>query len=336
MAKQEMYTNDQLNNLSSRIQYIDALKGFAILLVVMGHVLANCHMDYNSSLMGGQSMLLWKVIYSFHMPLFMFCSGLVFKFDSPSLSYFCKVLKKRFVSLMFPYFCMGTVSFLFRDVFSEYWYLYVLFVFYFVSLVFQCCLSRFKWNNGIVGSVVLLLFAFAVQMFCIRYKNFAVKPFFDLSHFSLYFWFCLGYVFKKHKMARFCHENIFSVFALIFFLFFFLKFHNVSLIHIPGHIYVLSAILFFYSFFVLLKNNKFLDYLSGIGFYSLEIYLIHFFFLLKLPFMENFLNTFDVNSSVIIQLFISLLFSLLIIACCIFITKVIPSSPLKQGFLGRK
>ncbi len=53
MKKQETYTNNQPFNLSSRIQYIDALKGFAILLVVMGHVLANCHMDYKSSLMGG-------------------------------------------------------------------------------------------------------------------------------------------------------------------------------------------------------------------------------------------------------------------------------------------
>ena len=37
-----------------RIDYIDALKGFAILLVVMGHVLANvCHDDWSTALQGG-------------------------------------------------------------------------------------------------------------------------------------------------------------------------------------------------------------------------------------------------------------------------------------------
>lgn len=51
-----------------RISYIDQLKGIAILLVVLGHVIG-----YNNC----EDSFLWRFIYSFHMPLFMFISGYV-------------------------------------------------------------------------------------------------------------------------------------------------------------------------------------------------------------------------------------------------------------------
>ncbi len=271
------------------------------------------------------------------MPLFMFCSGLVFKFENPSISIFFNVLKKRFIGLIIPYFCMGVVSFLFRNVFSEYWYLYVLFVFYFILLLLQYGLSKFKLDNGIIGTVILLLLALVFQMLCVRYKSFAVLPFFDLSHFSLFLWFCLGYIFKKHNIARFCNEKTFSVFALILLLLYLFQSNIILSIHILGlgHIYILSKIMFFYFFFILLREKYFLNFLSKIGFYSLEIYLIHFFLLPKIPFMEDILNTFDVNTSVLIQLSITLPLSLLIIALCVLLAKIIPASPFRKALLGK-
>lgn len=55
--------------MKSRIHYIDRLKGFAILLVIMGHVYGMA-LDLTNE-------IVYKVICSFHMPLFMFLSGLV-------------------------------------------------------------------------------------------------------------------------------------------------------------------------------------------------------------------------------------------------------------------
>ena len=54
-----------------RLTCIDQLKGFAILLVVAGHVLEFC-------LYKNKTSFLHDIIYSFHMPLFAFLSGLVF------------------------------------------------------------------------------------------------------------------------------------------------------------------------------------------------------------------------------------------------------------------
>lgn len=61
-----------------RIQWPDLLKAFAIILVVIGHVVSTYDSrGYNAPI------ALW--IYSFHMPLFMMLSGMFFKYtlDKP-------------------------------------------------------------------------------------------------------------------------------------------------------------------------------------------------------------------------------------------------------------
>lgn len=55
--------------MSGRINYIDRMKGMAIFLVVMGHVFFFGFEQSDS--------IVFKAISSFHMPLFMFLSGLV-------------------------------------------------------------------------------------------------------------------------------------------------------------------------------------------------------------------------------------------------------------------
>ena len=57
--------------MNQRFAYIDQLKGFAIILVVAGHVI-------EFSLYKKEFSFLHDMIYSFHMPLFAFLSGLVF------------------------------------------------------------------------------------------------------------------------------------------------------------------------------------------------------------------------------------------------------------------
>ena len=75
--------------MSKRIEYIDIARGIGILLVVMGHN------DF-----GAISPFAYKVIYSFHMPLFFFLSGY---FLNTSIG-FWNFFKKRFNSLLKPFF----------------------------------------------------------------------------------------------------------------------------------------------------------------------------------------------------------------------------------------
>jgi fucose 4-O-acetylase-like acetyltransferase len=75
--------------MSKRIEYIDIARGIGILLVVLGHN------DF-----GYISPFGYKLIYSFHMPLFFFLSGYFLNVTIPFWEFF----KKRFNSLLKPYF----------------------------------------------------------------------------------------------------------------------------------------------------------------------------------------------------------------------------------------
>lgn len=55
--------------MTQRIDYVDRMKGLAIFLVVMGHVY---YFAFDRS-----ASLVFRLISSFHMPLFMFLSGFV-------------------------------------------------------------------------------------------------------------------------------------------------------------------------------------------------------------------------------------------------------------------
>lgn len=76
--------------MKGRLQYVDSLRGFCIMLVVLGHVLQHYYSNEN---------LLFRIIYSFHMPLFMFLSGYV----SYRMSEYVKI-GKRAVQLLVPFF----------------------------------------------------------------------------------------------------------------------------------------------------------------------------------------------------------------------------------------
>ncbi|SDG64890.1 Acyltransferase family protein [Bacteroidales bacterium KHT7] len=60
-----------------RIEYIDALRGFAIFLMVVGHVIPNLYLNKQIILPNLQT---W--IYAFHMPLFFTISGYFIYRDS--------------------------------------------------------------------------------------------------------------------------------------------------------------------------------------------------------------------------------------------------------------
>ena len=80
---------------NKRITWLDAAKGYGILLVIFAHV------DYYSFLRG--------FIYTFHMPLFFFLSGYVFSQKDS----FGKFLWAKVKRIIIPYFCLGIPMILF-------------------------------------------------------------------------------------------------------------------------------------------------------------------------------------------------------------------------------
>lgn len=91
-----------LDKLSQRVDYIDVAKGFGMLTIIWGHVF----LDGLSN----------AIVFSFHIPLFFFLSGLVFvrkRYDS-----FYSFLKKRVKSLLVPYAIFSVLTWLVWAIFS--------------------------------------------------------------------------------------------------------------------------------------------------------------------------------------------------------------------------
>lgn len=80
-----------------RILYLDLARGLGIFLVVLGHIEA-----VNESLRG--------YVTSFHMPLFFAISGILMLEHMEEQKNFRQVVRKKFYSLLVPYFFFGLVS----------------------------------------------------------------------------------------------------------------------------------------------------------------------------------------------------------------------------------
>jgi fucose 4-O-acetylase-like acetyltransferase len=87
---------------SGRDHKIDALKGIAIILVVLGHSVQHNNPNYDNN-------LLFRVIYSFHMPMFMFLSGFIVLGKSGYT--FLAYVKKNAIRLLIPFFIWYFVSY---------------------------------------------------------------------------------------------------------------------------------------------------------------------------------------------------------------------------------
>ncbi len=76
-----------------RSNFIDIVKGIGIFLVVLGH----------------QNTILTQEIYSFHMPLFFFLSGIFHK----NYNSYTEFINRKFKTLIIPYFTFAISLFLF-------------------------------------------------------------------------------------------------------------------------------------------------------------------------------------------------------------------------------
>jgi fucose 4-O-acetylase-like acetyltransferase len=76
--------------------YLDVLKGFAISLVVLGHSIQT--FDGNGRY---DSNVLFRIIYSFHMPLFMFLAGAVASYSPRPMDW--KFFRRKFYQLIVPF-----------------------------------------------------------------------------------------------------------------------------------------------------------------------------------------------------------------------------------------
>lgn len=92
----------------NRNQFVDIMRGIAMLLVVLGHTMTGCSVD-------SQKSFLFNIIWSLQMPLFILISGYVTKYSRPISdgNGLWKYVKRRTVAYMLPW---AVWSFLVRGI----------------------------------------------------------------------------------------------------------------------------------------------------------------------------------------------------------------------------
>lgn len=314
--------------MKKRIQYLDSLKGFATLLVAYGHVVNR--VVEADSIHASFYKIVSDIIYNFHMPLFIFISGVIFYLayskDTPETD---KRYKKHLLNMIVLYLFYDIIFALFKvaiggfsrdvgiaDVFlipikpvGLLWYLFVLILFY---LIF-----RMKWVRNINQSVALpVLFVLsAVSVFIISWEYLKIS---NVLFLMLFFY--LGILFARYRTddrkdsslltAVYGALAVFSVAVFLAYIFLgkeWLDLPGVKTLTAAGMIVIVVSA---FRKIRLLRESKLL---SLLGRYSLEIYIIHLYVIevlwrvfQKLPKVQNDFTLIIIAAvSVAVPIFIS-------------------------------
>lgn len=334
--------------MKERIIWIDQLKGVAILLVVMGHILwfpmgfADVHIN---------GCLLLNFIYSFHMPLFIFLSGLViksipdFRKLSAKLCQFCCPL--LFVGLTYFYYNGGGNygTFAFSSTKYGYWYLWVLSVFYILYYFLyrneKEILNAGRIKKGIY-SLVLPLIIWGVLKLLATYASEELSGLFCLSACSEHWpYFCLGFWCGKFKLLERIEKwRWFTSFAFLLYIavFWLLIDYNMSF-HGAGLLLFVFPFTTILLISILWKNNSgqlnihVSNRLSFLGRHTLDIYIFHYYFVgnMKLSFLHDY---FADSSNTLLLALLTLSIAVVVAYASVFIGKVIRSTALSKIIYG--
>ncbi|MDD6891581.1 MAG: acyltransferase [Bacteroidales bacterium] len=341
--------------VSQRIEYIDAMRGFTMLLVVMAHVSQFC-----LGLHGYEGFSFNQMMTEFRMPLFFFVSGFVlFKPGYHwNLSNIVRFLQKKImVQLITP------TVFLFVSVYLRslnfidslcnpmkegYWFTYTLFVFFVFYIVAQCLLD--VWQiRGWRKDVCLLLFACAVYVLGpLGYElpvNVRIIDALGTMQWQYFFYFMIGNRLRKHfeRWERLMDGPLLvSVAIVVFFSFnifrpFFWNFSPSLFCLLTALSGLLLVLAFFRTNAAVFSGGTVVGRLfQYVGKRTLDIYLLHYYFVFSN--LGDVLPDFSLYKEPFSELLVSFAVSIIIIAFCLMISSILRLSPViaHYGFGQKK
>lgn len=344
----------KMNKEKSRVDYYDAVKGFAILLVVFAHAIAWQFQDYNEVLTGDNKevMIIWRIIYSFHMPLFIFCSGLFHDKENGFYTFknSLNLIWRRFQTLIIPYIIMGSIYNMVSGSFRFYWFLLTLFEFIVITTICSFLFSRTtKYPNLKYWFYAILILV--CPFFIPQLMSFERFPYIDIHHFALFPYFLMGVLCHRFRVIeRLCSEKyqrysltIASVLMILLIWVFIIKDLQLPLMGLVGYILPISAFIAVFAFFsyALDKTNKIYRILCNMGVHSLEIYLLHVFFRIQIPelglfVIRNYNDMGGARSALTIQVLIAIVLTTIAISFCYLVMHLLKATPLlNKLLLGR-
>ena len=273
----------------SRVAWVDAVKLFACLLVVFGHLYMSM---VSSGLLDENNpwyQLPIQTIYSFHVPLFFVCSGFLYLLNKGGSTPggHIRSLKKKALSLGVPYVTFSTLTLLLKNVFSSevnnqatpfvrtllfepiapYWYLYTLFLLF-------CLIPRL---GDFKKTFRLFIVAFAIKIIYVLCPYCWSLPDLVQKIAACGVWFVFGMLLSDDSIRRkFLNFNVglaAAIAALI------ISFSNYRVENPDRGLQFLIAALFVYSIIAIAVNAKELQkhapFLSKLGCFFMPVYVLH-------------------------------------------------------------
>lgn len=325
---------------TGRIEYIDALRGFTIFLVVLWHVAVHCWRIPNNV----PSIHIYLV--QVRMPMFFFISGFVLYkqgvvWNGKQIAAFFKkkipvqlVATFIFFSVFVHVMHLDMVEQLKNDYKAGYWFTYILFIYYVIYAAVRFCLK----NN--FADIVLILIGICLYPSNLDSVQHAthIRPdilsILSFTNWRYFIFFVVGSLTRKYfkKAEQLLDGKWFITMCIIVnFIAFCLinKFVKVPET-LTNVLFSFSGVAILFAFFrkkqdLFSKDRFFGRAIQYTGRRTLDIYFIHYFLLPKSLFYVT--KVFIEHPMPIIEAFASSIIAILIVATCLLISNIIRLSP---------
>lgn len=321
-----------------RIEYIDALRGFTMILVVLSHVAIFCVGAYDVP-------NYHHYLQQLRMPMFFLISGFVlYKVDTVwNLNYIVGFLSRKFVVqilstslffILYVHYCSVDIMQGISDIFKlGYWFTYVLFFFYVFYSIIRFTCRKYEDYVCIVVAGLFYIINWPPLFNSIPISE-VLKSVLSIPFWYFFCFFLLGTLLRKHfdfVQALLDKRGLISICVSIYFLL------NIYQDVIPGSSGVvvsfslsISGIVIIFSFFRTNQKSFSKEKLLGrilqyIGRHTLDIYLLHSFFIPRG--LAQAVTVFKDYPMPVVEFVYSLVIALIIIGFCLLISNVIRLSP---------
>ncbi|MBP5715197.1 MAG: acyltransferase family protein [Prevotella sp.] len=324
-----------------RIAYIDAMRGFTMVLVVFAHV---CHFCLGDSRMGYNA-----VFILFRLPCFFMLSGWLF--EPVCCRPFRQIVRKKFMVQIVPTFIfllllapppeffhqLGTLK-------GGYWFTFVLFEFFILYMVIVR-MGR-TWTPILVFAITIASFVYARYYDSLRssaegYQLLIIDMlgFLSVTAWRLFLFFYVGAWMRRHfdTFIRWTNKPVVILLVTASFFLIASTSHKDNLWFEMFRYYAggITGMWMVFTLFRLsaswLKKSRIEKPMQYVGTRTLDIYLLHFFFLPR--FLMEFAPQLQAYDSRILEFLVIMAISLIILLLCLTCSYIIRLSPFLAKYL---
>ena len=335
---------------TQRIEYIDAMRGFTMILVVYSHI---CHFCLGDSLLGFNA-----IFFLFRLPCFFMLSGWLFQ--PVAQRPFVANVRHKFMVQIIPTFIFLLLLAPPPEFFHQlgalkggYWFTFVLFEFFILYMLIVRVSKR--WSSLLALTIAVASFIYAryyssIQNSAIGILSWVIDVlgFLSVVLWRFFLFFYIGAWMRRHFDAFIKWTNKPAVIIMITVVFFIIAstphidnlYYEIIRFYVGG----ITGMIMIFTIFRLLFTFPFLSFwncssifhhtssfLQYVGTRTLDIYLLHYFFLPR--FLMPYADQLKAYDSHFIEFLMIMGISLVVLALTLLISYIIRLSPFLSHYL---